>query len=423
MWIALVAALQAEAPPPPPPAAEAWTAWLKGSLSVRYRHRRTGDAEDSDLYQVLQLRAEGERVAAALSVRFAEDLDRPSDTPGYHPFDSLDDTYGPRTTRLYTAYVDVRFDGLQLRGGRQILDELPEALPFDGGSVRAGTETVELAAFGGVPVNLFESSPENDLTYGGWAGLRPWRRAFLRAEYIHLEDENLFGIFDDDLIGASFEQGLGAFLFSGRHTWLEREGREAVVRLSGFLPEAGFLFDFRARYAYERQQAMSFALDPFATFMFDVEPHFDLTLRASQAFGPHWTLDASVTERRFVRDGQETAYNHEFTRWSLGPRAAFGAVSFSASADYWDSTQDEFWTAAGDVAWEFHPGLAAALSSGYALYVIDVVTGEERERVRTYAASLRWALDAATRLDLRFTLEENELGSWRVLDLGIRHAF
>lgn len=424
MWIAILIALsQAEAPPPPPAVIEPWAAWLHGSLSVRYRHRRTSDAEDSDLYQFLQLRAESGPVSAALSVRFAEDLDRPSTAPGYHPFDSLDDTYGSQTARLYTAYADVHLDPIRVRVGRQILEELPEALPFDGGLLRAGSEDVDVAVFAGVPVNLFESSSDGDLTYGGWAGYRPWRRGLLRADYLHLEDENLFGIFDDDLIGATFEQGLGSFMISGRQTWLEGEGREAVARVSGAFPELGFIFDVRARYAYERQQALSFALDPFATFMFEVEPHIDLTVRGSQAVGRHLVLDASVTERRFVRGGQEGTYNHEFTRWSVGPRAAFGGFSVSASLDLWDSTQDEFWTTAGDVAWELHPGIVAAVGSGYALYVVDVLTGEERERVRTYTASLRWTLEAATRLDLRFTLEENELGSWRVLEMGIRHAF
>ena len=422
MFILCFLLLQAEAPAPPLNQ-EIWAPWLHGSLSVRYRHRRTSDAEDSDLYQVLQLRAEGDVVSAALSVRFAEDLDRPSTTPGYHPFDSLDDTYGTRTARLYTAYVDVRTAGLLIRGGRQILEELPEALPFDGGLLRAATEDVEAAVFAGIPVNLFESSPEGDLTYGGWAGVRPWRRAQVRAEYLHLEDENVFGMFDDDLLGATFEQGSGPFLFSGRHTWLEGEGRDAVARLSAAFRDIGFLFNVRARYAYERQQALSFAIDPFATFLFEVEPHLDLTARASQAIGRHLVVDASATERRFVRGGQEGTYNHEFTRWSVGPRLTFEGLSFAAALDFWDSTQDEFWTSTGDVAWEFHPGLVAAVGSGYALYVVDVLTGEERERVRTYSASLRWTLEAATRLDLRFTLEENELGSWRVLEVGIRHAF
>jgi hypothetical protein len=424
MWLIALLVLQ-EAPPAEridPPVSLAPPTWLKGSLSLRYRHRRTSDAEDSDLYQFLQLRADGDRVGASLSVRFAEDLDRPSGEPGYFPFDSLDDTYSPRTARLYTAYVDVRLDTLHLRGGRQILEELPEALPFDGGLVRAlAVEDVEVALFGGLPVNLFESSPDGDLTYGGWAAARPWSRGRLRVEVLHLEDETAFGAFDDDLLGASFEQSAGPVLFSGRQTWLEGEAREAVGRASGLFGD--FIVDLRVRYAYERQQAMSYALDPFATFMMEVEPHLDLGARVSKAFGRHVALDAAVTERRLVRGGEEGLYNHEFTRWTAAPRLDFEAVSLAGAVDYWDSDADDFWTVGGDLVWRFWPDWAAGLGSGYALYTIDALTGEERERVRTYYATLRWTLGGAARLDLRFTLEENELDTFRVVELGVRHVF
>lgn len=425
MYLLALLVFQEAAQPSPAAAAapEPWApTWLKGSLSMRYRHRRTSDAEDSDLYQFLQLRAEGDAVSASLSVRFAEDLDRPSGDPGYHPFDSLDDTYSPRTARLYTAYVDARLDAVLLRGGRQILEELPEALPFDGGMIRAAlAEDVEVSLFGGVPVNLFESSPDGDLTYGGWAAARPWTRARLRVEYLHLEDETVFGDFDDDLLGASFEQAAGVFVFSGRQTWLEGEAREAVGRLSGLF--GGFIMDLRARYAYERQQALSYALDPFATFMTEVQPHVDLSARASWAFGRHAAIDASVTERRLVRGGEEGLYNHEFTRWTAAPRLDFEAVSLAGAVDYWDSDADDFWTVGGDLAWRFWPGWSAGLGSGYALYVIDAFTGEERERVRTYYATLRWTLNGSARLDLRFTLEDNEIDTFRGVEVGVRHAF
>jgi hypothetical protein len=420
----LLALLLQEAPPPPPPdpSSSAWTSWVRGSLHARYRHRWTGDDDDSDLYQFLQLSAGDplkDPVSAAFSARFAEDLDRENG-----PFASLDDTYDHHATaRVYTAYVDVRHDALRVRAGRQFLDELPEMLPLDGLRVLAATEEVEFALFAGLPVNLFESSTDGDLAYGGWAAVRPWARARLRAEYLHLDDENLFGDFDDDLIGATLEQGWGPLLFSGRHTWLEDKGREAVAFLSGALPELGFLFDLRVRYAYERQQALSYALDPFATFMMAVEPHVDVSARVSQALGHGLAVDASVVERRFVRDGDETTYNHEFTRWSLAPRLDLEAVTLVAVADYWNSTADDFWTAGGEIAWRVEPGVVLSAGTSYALYTIDLLSGEERERVRTYSTSLRWAWTAATRFDLRFTIEENDFGTWRALDVGVRHAF
>jgi hypothetical protein len=134
-------------------------------------------------------------------------------------------------------------------------------------------------------------------------------------------------------------------------------------------------------------------------------------------------LDVAWTERRLVRGGEEGLYNHEFTRWSAAPRLDFEAVSLAGAVDYWDSDADDFWTVGGDVVWRFFPGWAAGLGSGYALYVIDAFTGEERERVRTYYGTLRWTIDGASRLDLRFTLEENAFDDFRVVEVGIRHAF
>jgi hypothetical protein len=406
---------------------------LKGSLAVRYRFRETKGVEDNDLYQFLQLRwgdPELDPVSASLSVRFAEDLDRPESSAGFHPFASLDATYSHSATgRLYTAYVDVHPEdwGLRLRAGRLVVDDLPEMLPLDGALLRTSNlDLLDAAIFAGLPVNLFESSPEGDLAYGGWAGVAPWARGRLRAEYLHLEDETVFGAFDDDLIGAAFEQGAGAFLLGARHTWLEGEGREATLRLSGAFPDLGLALDLRTRYAYERQQALSYALDPYATFLFDVEPYLELGARLSQALGRHVGVDAGLLERRLVRGGEEGAYNHEFTRWTLAPRVdawPWEALSVSASVDFWESTRDDFWTAGGDATLRLHPRVSVGAATSYALYMIDALSGEERERVRTFSGLLRWTLDDGTRIDLRFTHEENELGTWRVLEVGVRHAF
>jgi hypothetical protein len=63
------------------------------------------------------------------------------------------------------------------------------------------------------------------------------------------------------------------------------------------------------------------------------------------------------------------------------------------------------------------------IGSAYALYVIDAFTGEEKERVRTVYASLRWKVNPQTALDARFTVEDNEFGDFRLLDVGVRHVF
>lgn len=404
-----------------------------GSLGFRYRHRRVDEAEDTDLYQYLSLNVgdpEKDLFSAAGSARFAEDLDRAQDVDGYYPFDSLDGTYGHSSTaRLYTAYVDVNrpVPGVRLRGGRQVLDEIPESIPMDGGLARVEAfGTVELAGFAGLPVNLFESSPEGDLLYGGWVGWRPWTRGRFRAEYLHLEEENLFGIFDDDLVGLGFEQGLGVLFLSARHTLLEDRNRDTRARLSGSFAEAGLVVDLQATYLYEPQNELSYPIDPFTTIVFDLEPYLLMAGRVSQALGAHLAVDLSASDRRLVRGGAEGPYNHEFTRWTVAPRLdgwPWPALSLSGSFDRWESTGDDFWTAGGDLALRLHRAFQAGAGSGYALYTIDAFTGEEKERVRTAYGSLRWTIDPATVLDLRFSVEENDFGTWRSFEAGVRHAF
>jgi hypothetical protein len=433
---ALLLSFQAEAAPQERverPAEPSFLRAIHGTVGFRYRHRRVDEAEDTDLYQYLNLGIgdpEKDLWSASASARFAQDLEGPQDVDGYYPFDSLDDTYHhSATTRLYTAYLDLNgaLPGVRLRGGRQFIEEVPEFVPIDGGLARLGLfETVDVGLYAGLPVNLFESSPEGDLAYGGWIGWRAWSRGRFRADYLHVDDENLFGIFEDDLVGLGFEQGLGPWFFTIRHTLLEDENRETRGRLSGSFADVGLVLDLQAAYLYEPQSELSYPVDPFTAILYDLEPYLLLGGRLSQALGPHFSIDLSGAERRLVRDGVEGPYNHEYARWTVAPRLdgwPWEALSVSGSFDRWDSDADDFWTAGGDLGVRVHAAWRLGLGSGYALYSIDAFTGEERERVRTFYASLRWTIDRATVLDARFAVEENELGTYRSIDVGVRRAF
>lgn len=432
LFIALC--LQQEAPSPK--AAEAATAdggpigRIHGSLSLRYRYRRTPDQSDADLYEFLAATwgdSEKDPVTLSVSARFAEDLDGDRKVSGYHPFNSLDDTRSQRgTARLHAAYAEVSRP-VRLRGGRQVIDEMPEAVPLDGGSVRfEGGEWITIAGFGGVPVNLFESSPRGDVTYGGWVELTPWLRGRARVEYLHLEDENVFGLFDDDLLGISAEQGVGAFRFHGRYTSLEGENRDVTGRLTGAFAGAGLNFEGRVTYLFARQEALSYAIDPYALFLMDLEPYVQWTARASQALGEAFGIDLSVTQRKLVRGAGDSTYNHEFVHATVTPRAdgwPFSELSVALSADYWRSTGSDYWTAGGDLAVKLHPLVTLGAGTSYALYVLDSLTGQERERVRSVYASLRWRFPPASMLEVRVTQEDTALETYLSLEVGIRHAF
>src|SRR6185295_15685581 len=170
-----------EVPAPPPQAAPASDPPsilepLHGTLRVKYRYRATPQDSDTDLYEIVTLsygNPEKDAVTAALSARLAEDLDGNRKVQGFYPFTSVDDRYRSfATQRLYTAYLDFRSPGraFSLRAGRQALEDFPEAVLMDGALARVQVDPrVVVAAFGGVPVNLFESSPAGDAMYGASA--------------------------------------------------------------------------------------------------------------------------------------------------------------------------------------------------------------------------------------------------------------
>ncbi|HKS15827.1 MAG TPA: hypothetical protein VJU16_00790 [Planctomycetota bacterium] len=432
--VALALALQETTPPAPSPETPPnWLEFFHGHLRTMHRSRWTSGASDSDLFNFLSIRAgnaEKDLYSGAASGRFQSDLDGDRGADGFSPFDSLSDSYRRATSaQVLTAYIDVTnpWPGVRLRAGRQILDEMPEAVPMDGAlaSLEASPE-VRFAAFGGRPVNYFESSPSGDAMFGGWIEAKPWTRSRARLEYLHLEDENTFGLFKDDLIGLMIEQGEGPWLLSARATILESEARDILLRGSAAYPEAGLTLDLRTYYLFEQQQALSYGLDSFALFLLPVEPYYQFSLGASQELSERFGVDATVVTRRLENADDEGDYNHEFSRWGFTVRSRKWPVedlSVSVTGDFWQTRDDDFWTAGGAIQWQAAESIRVDLSSSYTLYTIDALTGEERERVRLVSLGIRWKVNPDVTADAKFTAEENDVDGFRTLDVGVRYAF
>jgi hypothetical protein len=408
---------------------------VHGTLRMSYRYRATSADSDTDLYEILTLtygNPERDPVTAALCARFAEDLDGNRNVQGFYPFTSADDARRSfATQRLYTAYLDFRPGGrdLSVRAGRQILDDFPEAVAMDGGLARVqiGTRIV-LTAFGGIPVNLFEPSPSGDAMYGASAEWvpDPERRGRYRMEYLHIRDDNVFGLHKDDLLAWSLDETWGPFAVHARYTLLEGESRDVVTRLTGAIPDAEILFQVQGTYVFHQIGVLSYALDPYASFMMDLQPYFELSLRASKGFGECFSIDAAFTARELVRDAPETTYNHEFKRVEISPmirKWPLEDLSLRVSADYWNSSATDFWTISGDLCWAVHRDITLSVGSSYALYSVDAFTGEERDRVRTYSFGLKWKVSQGSCIDARFMLEDTSVGTFRVFEFGFRHAF
>lgn len=420
--------------PPPKTESSSFLDPLGGWVSMRYRFRTNALENDSDLYEIIGLNwgnPDKDVVTASVIAKISEDLDGNRNVLGYYPFTSLADSYGGAVVPwLYTAYLEAHPGaGVIARAGRQSLEEFPEAVSMDGGWLRVPVSSQFLfSVFGGVPTNLFESYPQGDFMYGAsveW-NPEPGRPGRYRVEYLHLRDENLFGLHDDDLLGFSIDEAEGPFTFHARYKMLETASRDLLVRLGGNLPEAEFLFDLQATYVFRRIGVLSFALDPYSSFLMAMEPYLDLVGRISKSFGGVFSIDASVTSRRLVNGAVDATYNHEFQRYEIAPSLhdwPLPNVSIRAAADFWNSSGNDFWSAGGDLVWTLHPDVKISIGSTYALYSIDALTGEERYRVRLYTALLKVRVNRGSSFDVRFSFEQTAAGDFRVMEFGFRHAF
>jgi hypothetical protein len=416
-------------PPRPEAAEERFLPDFHGTFSAKYRLRTTSDESDQDLYEFLNARygdPEKDEFALILTMRMAEDLDGDRRVDGFNLFDSREDTFQHGwNARLYSLYGQWRLEGARLRAGRQTVDELPEALPFDGFSVLATPAAdLRVGLFGGKPANLYESATDQDLAGGAWVAVEPWNGAMARLEYLHLKDENQFGLFRDDLVGLTLEQRWGALRAWGRATALESEARDAALRLTAATPE--LVVDASATYLFEQVQALSFGIDPFATFLVPLEPYVQGTLRISKPIGERFGVDVTATAKRLTSEGDEGAYNHEFTRFSLTPHASrwpFADVSLSISADWWRSTADDFWTLGGDATWKAHSKLTLGVGTSFSLWTLDEITGEERERVRAAYATATWKAAKDLVIDAKASVETSDLDTITTLSVGVRREF
>src|SRR6185436_14725926 len=163
-----------------------------------------------------------------------------------------------------------------IRIGRQSDPLLPEVLRLDGISFLSrplGKDAVELGAYAGVPVHLYDSSREGDRAFGTFADGRFWRGGRARLDWMHLEDEDVLGAGKDDLLALGVWQELPAhWRLEGEYTHLESDPRD--LRLRAFWDGADTATAVRVGYYHllETQTANVTELDPFFEQLQDYFP-------------------------------------------------------------------------------------------------------------------------------------------------------
>jgi len=424
--------------------------WGRGRLDARYGFRSTGESDpderstDQDLTQDLFVEGGyGKRFRAEASGRLHEDIDG---RPEVSVFRDLYDTYGDAVVGfLYTAYVEAIDLGplSRIRAGRQYLAESVD-IRFDGALFEAPApfmpEVLRFSAYGGVPVNLYEASPQGDWLAGASAEASLGTRATVRLDYTHVTDERddarrtnaRYGttyrtVRDDDLFQLSFTHRLTRDVrLAGRVSTFE--GRSTRFEADALYQDGEGDFSMRARYVAQlgSYRSLSFAFTPYDEQMGAYAPYHEVFLDARKGLAEGISL-AGGGALRVLQDGSdEGAFNHGFARlfWRLDLTGIpWEGFSVGPLAEWYYRWSDE-WTAQGSIdvsqrlgAWRVGGGTA------YALYRFDEFFLEEREDVRTYYGSVEWSPITALRVRVAYDFQTDDVDHFHVVRFEVRYEF
>ena len=267
---------------------------VHGSLSARFRARSGNGDGDQDLGAVLALDIADPSlpwISGHLQARADADLDGEDGT-----FGELSDTYDSDiVSKLYLAYADIALDKQPelspgtLRVGRQSDPRLPEVLRLDGVAYATrpmGESEIELGAYGGIPVHLYESSSDGDLAYGTFAEGRPWDGGRARVDWMHLDDELKLGDQRDDLLSLGLWQEVAEDVrFEGAYSHLEGDPRDLRLRAFYDSPTSQTIVRLSYFQLLETQTAHATELDPFYEQLQEYFPYRQASMNLSQALG------------------------------------------------------------------------------------------------------------------------------------------
>jgi hypothetical protein len=411
---------------------------IDGYFRFRYRGRIDDDDEsDHDLYQYLSLDIGDDTRpgwSGAFNGRLVQDVDGRDDGGQFYVWDSIQDTYDSAVTgHIYHAYVNYRPNSCfleQVRVGRQWL-ELGEVFLMDG--VTADFHPIPqkqdftISVTGGVPANLFESSPRGDWYAGGTIEGRPWRGGDLRFDYVHIEDKTgYYGYRKNDLYTISLWQRVSQNVTArASYQHLNDDPRYFTVAFDGFIPRWDALVRGSYRALLETQFAQTLQLDPYFVTELQLEPYWDLDLSAAKNFGNCFALEGGLTIRQLFDEADAGRYNHSFERY-FATASTFDwparNVSLVLTGEWWNSA-DDTQAIAFDIEWEPSRCWRFLLGTDYALWRYDLYTDSERQDSRSVYLRARWTPNDRWGFDTRIRYEDDDFGEYLILNVGFQYNF
>ncbi len=411
--------------------------WLHGSLAVRYRGRWSGDDKDHTLGGYLTLDAsDPTRSTTRGHVEARVDVDFEGDDEG-EVFGDLSDTYDSAIVpKLYLAYGELGFDSDPalstgtVRIGRQLDTRLPEFVRLDGVSVATkpkGENELELGAYGGVPVHLYEDDTDSGRAYGVFAEGRPWKEGRARFDWMHLEDDLVLGEHEDDLLALALWQKVSDHVrVEGEYSHLEKDPRD--LRLRGFVddPESQTLLRVQYYQLLETQTANANEIDPYFEQLFEYFPFRQATINVARPLGEKSSIDLGFDMRRVTDSDDVGEFNRDWERYyaTFTRDEIFEPeLAVSLTVDWWDDDDRDTRALGADLTYTPNERWETAIGTYYSLYKYDFLEFDERDDVRTYYVRAGYDLSASVDLDVRYEYEDDDFDTYHTLRLGALWQF
>jgi hypothetical protein len=417
------------------PALDSSAAKVEGYLNLRWRSRWSEDSEqdDHDLYGVLgvDLESGGENGwGFHLLGRGAWSADSQSRTSIFY---SEQDTHGSELDGdLYHAYFELPLhDSLRLvRVGRMLIHHTPEVAHFDGAQIESeplGLTGFSVGAYGGSSVHLAEDWPSDEWLAGLYTSFRPWERGQFRVDWMHFEDDDRFGLGENDLV--TFGLGhrlLDELRVEGEYSLLDGEDRD--MHIKGFLTLPDQELSLRASYyrLFEPERNFAFELNPYFNFLNVYQPYDQGQLVITKGFGEVLEVLGGVDARRVDEQQDVGRFNRDFDRYYVtvsAPDLLPLSTTPSVTGEVWDSPQNDISTWGGDLTSRFNEETQASVGTYYSLYKYYFDLAAERIHVRTYYGEVKHEVSESVALRVRYEYEDESSDSFHSLRLGVTWRF
>lgn len=426
-----------------------WLSRLSGSLRFEYKSRWTPDESDQDIFSSLSLNyGDSAEDGFSFSVfgSFSGDLDGRSRSPAnasdstlFHVRDTFSDNFHGELFRAYLQWNQVV--GIErVRVGRQ---ELLTTLPawFDGGSIRLDPlNRTSLLFYGGVPVNLYESSTDGDSILGVQLRSTPLRWDFLgettiAAEYQRYVDDNRdFGEHRDDLVSFRTWQQVAEYgEVEGAILLLEGHVSDWSVAARGRLEELGISFDGHYKKHPLTTRDHSDRYTEYFAVLGALERFEEYGLRVHKGLAERFGVEAGFRSKRLLDGTEENRSNSDFTRYFWGFDAQdypLPGVSGSVFADLWKSSGNDEFFVGFDVDWKVTDRVRLRGGSSYSEFKYDtddlgnlISLGSRRDRVRDLFFGVRYDVSARLRVRVRYAVERSEIDTVNTLSVVLVQDF